>query len=340
MCLGLLPDTESITEMLFELEYALHPGRGRSVIRYSAEGSATDDECQYSVDDLAAVLANTELDTGQNDDISAALSRAVEAATYWGEPDGADVLAADPRMRSALERVADALVDRPDTASWWHGVADPQWLISLDEEVPEGAGLALPRDLASWRRDQLEAEAQAKRYYRRPRKRMLHGEWWSVPPRAERKTYGRGLPGALDLMEDSFGWTAARAERVEAPRSVLEIREADDWVKLCREFPLDVSFSMRGPWGETTGRIGRWVIPDWAAVAEHHASVHLPVASWLTLAGTPIPMDDGFATMIAGFDPDSTVWLGELPRPVDSTSEICAPEIWERDDDQSPWRRV
>jgi hypothetical protein len=94
----------------------------------------------------------------------------------------------------------------------------------------------------------------------------------------------------------------------------LEIRTPADWTSLCSEFPLDVTASRRHDWFRTTGRDGRWVIPDWERVAEEWDAVHLTVLGYLSGAGRALPVSPDTATVIAGWDPDSTLWLTDVAR--------------------------
>lgn len=78
-----------------------------------------------------------------------------------------------------------------------------------------------------------------------------------------------GAPTRLILMEDSSISDDGFAWRVTPPAGarVLEVRTAADWLELVRRHPLEVTESRWSVWGETTRRLGRWVIPDWQAVA-------------------------------------------------------------------------
>ena len=68
---------------------------------------------------------------------------------------------------------------------------------------------------------------------------------------------------------------------VGLPGRVLEIRCAEDWLRLCRAHPLEVSASRRHDWYRTTGMVGPWVIPDWSTVAqEADASTSQPSPTW------------------------------------------------------------
>ena len=151
------------------------------------------------------------------------------------------------------------------------------------------------------------------------------GDWWSVPlwevpasTRAWPDGTGGGDPvGALfveDRWEDAF--CATRFTPPEHAR-IREITGADDWSALCREFPLEVTWSRRREWWEVTGRdsrdAGPWLIPDWSAVADRWDAVHLTVAGYLNAATRSIPVPGAHgqdaASVIAGWGPDVTYWL-------------------------------
>jgi hypothetical protein len=70
-------------------------------------------------------------------------------------------------------------------------------------------------------------------------------------------------------------------------------------------YPLDVSKSRRRDWWRATGRAGRWLIPDYAAVAADWDAVHVSVSGYLTTAGIAIPAGSDAYTMLAGWDPDA-----------------------------------
>lgn len=124
---------------------------------------------------------------------------------------------------------------------------------------------------------------------------------------SRRSTVGR-IPETLDLVEDGFGWEAADVAVVGLPGRVLEIRCAEDWLRLWRAHPLEVSASRRHDWYRTTGMVGPWVIPDWSTVAQEADAVHLPAVAYLELAGRTPPLGDGRWTVIAGWDPDDGRW--------------------------------
>jgi hypothetical protein len=117
----------------------------------------------------------------------------------------------------------------------------------------------------------------------------------------------------LALVEDGFGQRNARCWPV-SPRPgarIYEISSPEDWTELVGRYPIDVSNSRRHDWWRTTGWAGRWLIPDFAAIAADYDAVHLSIAGYLTTAGRALSVDDG-RTVLAGWDPDQTFWLTEV----------------------------
>lgn len=164
--------------------------------------------------------------------------------------------------------------------------------------------------------------------------------WWSNPPVSlPRTTRTRGDlgPVGLWLVEDSLGWEHATVAPVAVPDGarVLEIDGPDAWAGLCRRHPLPVTASRRHDWYRTTGRFDvAWVQPDWAAVAEEADAVHLTVAGYLTTAGRAIPVADGVACVLAGWDPDATYWLTTEPTATGPARK------WSFDRDGRTWSTV
>lgn len=143
------------------------------------------------------------------------------------------------------------------------------------------------------------------------------------------RSLGEFGPAGVWLVEDDMGWERAVTHRVAAPAGarVYEIDGPDAWAALCRTYPLEVTEQKRHDWYSTTGRDGRWVVPDWSAVAVDHDAVHLTAAAYLTSAGTAVPVDDGVASVIAGWNPDETYWLSDDARPEADGA------VWVRDDE-------
>ncbi len=96
---------------------------------------------------------------------------------------------------------------------------------------------------------------------------------------------------------------------IPAGARVYEVDGAQAWAELCRRFPVEVTAQKRHDWYRTTGRSGRWVVPDWPRLSELYEGVHLTVAGYLAAAGTAIAVDTDTASVIAGWAPDDTYWL-------------------------------
>lgn len=251
--------------------------------------------------------------TNTSDHIQAALERSVDTARYWQEPDGVDVLAGRPIITQALAPLAEQLVMAPGSQWFRASRRIEQW--SIDWRSPAGLAL-LPTDprgtLKEWARKERAEEDRAARERPVDPHANVSGTWWSIPHGLVR-TVGH-VPAALSLVEDSLGWERATAIPVRGTGKTLEIRTAADWISLCRRFPLEVTASRRHDWFRATGRHGRWVIPDWEKVAGEWDAAHLTVLGYLNGATRPLQVDNRTATVIAGWDPDVTIWLRDVVR--------------------------
>lgn len=270
------------------------------------------------------------------------LGATVDSARYWQEPDGEDILAASPEVAGALAPVAGRVVASPHVAWWTAPVrrAD-QWTVTFvepDERSPEAwSGLSAAERLARWSAEERVAEDRARRQRPRDPRASWSGEWWSAPVRRVVSTTCRaehGGPLGLRLVEDELGWDRATVRRVDVPADarVYEVDEPDAWTALCRRHPFDVSASRRHDWFRATGEDRTWVLPDWQRVAENFDAVHVTVSGYLTTAGRALPLGDGRHTVLAGWDPDATIWLTDLP------GTGTAEETWVRADD-GEWSR-
>jgi hypothetical protein len=305
----------------------LHPGSGPNGTAWGPRTAELERATPVAV---ASALRGTLLADPEPELVLHALSAAVDGAMYWQEPSGEDVLSATPAVREALERVASHVTGAPGV-TWW---ADP--IARDDQHQVTWAGEATPDQtsaagrLARWRADVAQQEERARRERPSDPTAQYSGEWWSTPPfdllRSTRSRPGYG-PLGLWLVEDSQGWDQATTRAVSVPEHarVHEVDGAEAWAELCRAHPVEVTAQKRHDWYRATGRAGRWVVPDWAAVAGEHDAVHLTTAAYLTEAGTPIPMDDDTASVIANWNPDETYWLGDAPVPAQAATH------WGRD---------
>ncbi|WP_238439507.1 hypothetical protein [Microbacterium sp. JZ31] len=299
---------DRVRRHVIDLGYDLDPDRGTSVLligdgRYEPTGS---------VEELVALLDDVDARGAEAGNVVEALLRSVASARYWQEPDGDDVLAALPEVRSALEPIGAALSDRPDL-TWWHEdrrVA--QWTIDWRDAADPAPFVSDPAvELVRWHDATRTEEITSAR--ERPSDPLANwsGTWWSAPTTLPHTTgeLTDGRPAGLVLVEDSLGWEVATAIPVRGAGRTFEIRGPGDWAELCRRHPLEVTASRRQDWYRTTGRDGRWVMPDWLSVATEWDAVHLTTTGYLTAATREIPVEDGTSSVIAGWAPDTTYWL-------------------------------
>ncbi|MFI8694183.1 GNAT family N-acetyltransferase [Dietzia maris] len=237
-------------------------------------------------------------------------------AVYWQEPDERRAVLALPEVIDGLRPIARALAENPAT-SWWSDPVDPagQNIVELligDWAAPLELEDARHR-LRRWRDDVSEREHEPETLPSPPW-RSASGPWWSAPhvPGIVWTTRKREVVGPLapHTTEDDMGWSRARVRPVDVDPGarIREIDSPEDWARLVDDYPLEVTREKRGDWWRTTGRDGRWWIPDWAAVAERYDAVHVTVAGYLATAGQAVKVAGG-ATVLAGWGPDQTCWL-------------------------------
>lgn len=147
--------------------------------------------------------------------------------------------------------------------------------------------------------------------------RRPHGVWWTPPLTYHVQQTSSPLPTlpASDLLggEDDFGAAIANVRPALRATGDLNIKEIDsvaDWLDLVRSAPVDVTRSRERNWGMLEPGL-RWVIPDWAALAERYDAIHLTVNGYLDLSCVPIETAPGERTMVVGWGPEETYWLRE-----------------------------
>jgi hypothetical protein len=287
--------------------------------------------------ELAACVARTGPDSsvGAADELTllSALVQPVDAAMYWQEPDDEDHALAAQEVRDALGPVARAVATAPG-ARWWPGpiVTGGQQYVQWHSgpgRPPAFTGAAAALD--TWRAETLDDERSAGRRPKDPAA-PWSGHWWSAPVPSGLVSTTRAIPGlgaiGLTLAEDGLGEKRARCWPVR-PRPgarIFGISGPDRWIELVSRYPVDVSKSRRHDWWRATGRAGRWLIPDFAAVAADYDAVHLSVTGYLTTAGRALPVEDAH-TVLAGWDPDQTFWL------TDALTRSGPPTRWEQVDE-------
>lgn len=319
--------------------YGLDPGRGTSVVMLLSAGAPREEPeppGPVTPDEVAALLGRVRLTPYDDGALLAALVATVDSARYWQEPDGEELLAATPVMRDALHPIA-AQVAAGSGVAWWTAPVDraAQWSVEFENPRTPPADGPSQELLARWRDAESRHEDDARAERPADVRANWSGHWWSTPPNELTRTtrsLGERGPVGLWLVEDGFGWERATAVPVPVPDDavVLEIDGPAAWADLCRRFPLDVTASRRHDWYRVTGVDGAWVIPDWSRVAEEYDGVHVTVAGYLATAGRAVPVDDGCATVLAGWGPDETCWLTDAVRADDVGPER---QVWSRRDD-------
>lgn len=325
----------AVTKAANLLAHELDSGKGTSRVLLAANSSNIT-AVQLPVPSLERLAARLEsLDSSNlgHDVLQAALQRSVDSARYWQPPDGEDVLAALPEITAALSPTAEQVVAAPSVQWWREPRGVEQWAIDwrvADDRAPLPKNPA--KTLTEWGHSQRAEEVQAERERPIDPAANWSGTWWSIPHGLVR-TVGK-VPAGLSLVEDSLGWEHATAIPVRGVGRTMEIHTAEDWVTLCRRYPLEVTASRRHDWFHTTGRHGKWVIPDWQRVASEWDAVHLTVLGYLSAAGRPLEVDAETATVIAGWDPDSTLWLTDVAREWEGPRQA-----WKRDSNDGQWVR-
>lgn len=330
---------DSFSAGVFWASYQLDPNKGTSVSLFGdVDAEATNVTAAQVADRLAAVVLAEVTPALLRD----ALFIAVGSARYWQEPDGRDVLAATDELRAALWRVAHHVAVSQHTVWWTEPVTKhSQWAVGwhgapLPSHIPD------PMAVLGAARDQvIDEERVARRDRPLDPTANFSGHWWSRPPGELVSSAGElfdGSPVKLWFVEDSLGWERATAQRLTVPEAsqIYEIDSAQAWAGLCARFPLDVTAQKRHDWYRTTGRRGKWVIPDWAEVAKYYDAVHLQTRAYLCAAGTAIWVDDHTASVIAGWDPDVTYWF------TPHVSYLDEPVTWvlEVHEDHAQWLSV
>lgn len=321
--------------------YHLDIGQGTSQVLFGP-GAEEARQTIVTAEGVARSLTEISLPDVTAVDLRSALAEAVDAARYWQDPDGEDVLVATEVMRDELRRVAEHIAGS-ECARWWSTslASSDQWsILSRGEESPDTDEVPAAQQLLSeWRTSTLESEARAERDRPVDPAANWSGYWWSNPPtQGSTRAPFDGTPAGLWFVEDSMGWerVVVRALRPPTGARIYEIDSAQAWSELCRRFPLEVTAETRQVWYRTTGRSGRWVIPDWVQVAERFEGVHLTVTGYLAAAGTAIEVDTETASVIAGWAPDETYWF------TDAATYISEPCAWVLHDgpevtDQPAW---
>jgi hypothetical protein len=188
-----------------------------------------------------------------------------------------------------LRPFAERLAQNPTTRWWWGPVGTDQ-LVAHD---CSGVSVTDERTVAAW-----------------------PARWWSAPTGSTVVHSSRSGPGGtpvgLLLAEDHWVLTDAGGWSGLEPRgeSVYEVADADAWQALVNRYPVERTRGQSIEWDSFAGGPRTWVDVDWHGVEQDHDGVHVSVAAHLSAAYRPLPVAGGH-TMLAGWNPDVTVWFHE-----------------------------
>ncbi|WP_411732000.1 hypothetical protein [Paeniglutamicibacter sp.] len=303
---------------LFHASYRVESARGEGMVLFGP-GAEEGRKTVVTAEDVADLMAATALVPVTAEALRRALVRSVASARYWQEPDGHDVIAGSAPVRAQLVRVANHVAASGHVAGWMSPVDLPrQWRVEWEQNDAPGlwtlSGEPADGVLATWRKAVEVQEARAAVERPADPTAAWGGEWWSMPPARLLHSTGEfedGSPVGLWCVEDGFGWEKAETRAVAVPGSarIFEVTGASDWAQLCRSYPLEVTAQKRHDWYRTTGRVGRWVMPDFSQMARDHDGVHLSTAAYLSTAGEAIEVDNESASVVAGWNPDESYWF-------------------------------
>ncbi|MCG2800612.1 MAG: hypothetical protein L6311_00780 [Cellulomonas sp.] len=335
-----LPGGAEVGSAMFDESSRGHIERGGAtfVAFYGGSGERPDQAAQVRTPGLVVALARLDLaDVAQTSALLSALARSVDSAMYWQRPDAWDEVLAWPQVRDALLPIAEAILDHPDT-SWWSAPVDLRAQVRTRFEhsfATDAARGPAPERLRRWRQSTLAHEREMAIERARQPGVSISGTWWVTPVHAGMDVTTRDLAdrgsAALWLTEDSIGWESADLDPCVVDETrVLEIGGPSDWAALVARYPLEVTGSRQPDWyGALDARAGRWVIPDWSAVAADYDGVHVSVLGWLTTSGRAVPVGQDATTTLAGWDPDATWWLADVVRAVGGGRRwVREGEVW------------
>jgi hypothetical protein len=238
-----------------------------------------------------------------------AVFRAAGNVGAWA-PSGPQNAAHALQLASQRRALADALVARPDVASWSAPMAAEQWWWS------DGAGL---------------------------RDGRLGHELGRLPAWATRPAHQVLTTSPVDLaLTDSlvdswemvFGALSRWRLLVPPGARVYELDGPDDWAALVQAYPDDTtelygrvhaSWELRDPGSQSVDMLlaleeqraarrgwRRVLTPDWDAVARDWDGVHLTWFGFVTADGTITDLGDGDVTILRHWGSERTAWLNPV----------------------------
>lgn len=265
--------------------------------------------------EIARATAELEIAPPTELELLMALQETVGRALYWQEPDSEDQMLALQQMSAALRPLAAVVAQH--SPQWWTATmgAGQQRLQPLagptmeyQEAWQAGAGVR------QWYSQAVEEENRSQAHIPDPSMNYT-GMWWSTPIHysvpATTRVLGDFGPVALWAQEDKAKTDNAFSYPISliGPCRVLEINSAQDYARLVEQYPLRMTRSRFHDWYRVSGSVDEWYIPHWGLIAKDYEAVHLTTAAYLEGATKRIPISGG-STMMAGWSPDVTFWVG------------------------------
>ncbi len=270
------------------------------------------------------------LDVGDSLAVLEALSHVIRNVGFWGNERDYDRLLA--AAADDLRPVADALVASPATQWWWDDVVrgDQRFAArAIDDGTGPPRGDQVSEQVKTSTERLFAEETSARARHRSPSDvpQNASGDWWSIPIPGLWTSRAVSPVPALHLVcaeetgdERVVVWSLGIA--VDA--RVMELRAPGDWARLVEIAPVEVTMSRLGDWRSWTGCGGPFYLPDWRVVAEHVDGVHLSVGGYLATRSVAVPVADGYS-VLAGWDPDATLWLTDVIETVERVGEWDGP---------------
>ena len=227
-----------------------------------------------------------------------------------------------------LEPVAETLIASDAASRWWNEVdrGDQRLLQWNTEAAFMGADLrgVVHDAMVAARADnhvRLEHKVSEAERARDRAKNIRHGAWWWSAPYFDVNCWSVGPVGGMptvELFDFVDGSRESRADgaivwrvEIDPAARVFEVMRPADWQELVARFPTDVTGTHDGEWRDWGGVAGPWRLPDWERVMEQYDAVHVSVGGYVSSCGLALEVDNGY-TMLAGWVPDSTLWLADM----------------------------
>jgi len=229
----------------------------------------------------------------------------------------------------ALREVAEAIGKTPATRWWWEPppYAEQRWISEPGLRPPRGEQLAGGIQAAT------RADSITEHGFSRRGKTPTAGLWWSslIDPDVLRSTRRGETEMAVALAcRDGHvfyptDYVDVWALQINPTAKVYEVGSLADWVELVRRYPRDVTDTRGAEWDHWADGSGPWLLPDWPRVAEDWDGVHVSVGGYLAASYQPTAAAGG-RSLLAGWDPDETLWLRDVIAAAEFVQQVPSPD--------------